>query len=141
LPPHNTTAKIRKVIPAGRKATVTSRNTDANPRRSTTDTTAMGRNSGTSTVMIPGKRSKGGPSINSMAGMPPDICARLEATNPNHAMRGKTSGSANAHETGNMSIIAGTNAAATADTAFQKIASVRILAVDTGFASTTSQSS
>jgi len=140
------TVEIRKVIPAGRKATVTNRNTDTNPRRSTTDTTAMGRNRGTrnrgtSTVMIPGKRSKGSPGINPMAGMPLDICARLEGTNPNHAMGGKTSGSASVHEIGNMSIIAGTNAAATADTAFQKIAPVRILAVDTGFASTTSQSS
>jgi hypothetical protein len=144
------TVETRKVIPAGSKATFTNRNTDANPHRGTTTTTAMGRNSGTrnsgtrnsgtSTVTIPGKRYKGGPSINPMAGMPPDICARLEGTNPNHAMRGKTSGSANVPETGNMSIIAGTNVAATADTAFRKIASVRILAVDTGFASTTSQS-
>ena len=125
------------MIPAGSKATFTNRNTDANPRRNTTDATPMGRNSGTSTVVMRGKRSKGGPSINPAAGMSLDICARLEGTNPNHAMRGKTSGNASVHEIGNMSIITGTNVAATTDTAFPTIASVRILAVDTGFASVT----
>jgi len=134
------TVGTRKVIPAGSKATFTNRNTDANPRRNTTDTTPMGRNSGTSTVVMRGKRSKGGPSINSTAGMPLDICARLEGTNPNHAMCGKTFGNASVHEIGNVSIVPGTNVGATMATASRKIASAPISAVDTGFASTTSRS-
>ena len=55
-------------------------------------------------------------------------------------MYGKTSGNASVHTIGNVSIAPGTNAAATTDTAFLTIASVRILAVDTGFGSTTYQS-
>ena len=140
MPPHSMTVETRKVIPAGGKATFTNRNTDTNPRRNTTGTTPMGRNSGTSTVVMRGKRSKGGPSINPTAGMSLDICARLEGTNPNHAMCGKTSGSASVHEIGNMSIIAGTNAAATTDIVFRKIGSVRILVAGTGFGSTKFQS-
>ena len=134
------TVETRKVIPAGSKATFTNRNTDANPRRNTTDTTPMGRNSGTSTVVMRGKRSKGGPSINPTVGMSLDICARLEGTNPNHAMCGKTFGNASVHEIGNVSIVPGTNVAATMATASRKIASALISAVDTGFASTTSRS-
>jgi hypothetical protein len=87
-----------------------------------------------------GKRSKGGPSINPTAGMSLDICARLEGTNPNHAMCGKTFGNAGVHEIGNVSIVPGTNVVATTDTASRKIASAPISAVDTGFASTTSRS-
>ena len=55
-------------------------------------------------------------------------------------MPGKTSGNGSAHTIGNMSITPGTNAAATTDTAFLTIVSARILAVDTGFASTTYRS-
>jgi hypothetical protein len=134
------TVEIRKVIPAGSKATFTNRNTDASPHRNTTDTTPMGRNSGTSTVMMPGKQSKGDLSINPTAGMPPDICARLEGTNPNHAMYDKTFGNASVHEIGNVSIVPGTNVVATTDTASRKTASAPISAVDTGFAFTTFRS-
>ena len=134
------TVETRKVIPAGSKTTFTNRNMDANRRHNTTDTTPMGRNSGTSTVVMRGKRSKGGPSINPTAGMPLDICARLEGTNPNHAMCGKAFGNASAHEIGNVSIVPGMNVVATMATASRKIASVPISAVDTGFASTTSRS-
>ena len=55
-------------------------------------------------------------------------------------MQGKISGNASVHTIGNVSIAPGTHAAAITDTAFRKIASVPILAVDTGFASTKSQS-
>ena len=55
-------------------------------------------------------------------------------------MHGRISGNASVRTIGNVSIAPGTNAAATTDTAFLKIASALILAVDTGFASTTYQS-
>ena len=140
MPPHSMTVETRRVIPAGSKATLTNRNTDANPRRNKTDTTPIGRNRGTSTVVMRGKRSKGGPSINPTAGMPLDICARLEGTNPIHAMCGKTFGNASVHEIGIVSIVPGTSEAATTDIASRKTASALISAVGTGFGSTTSRS-
>jgi hypothetical protein len=50
------------------------------------------------------------------------------------------SGNASVRTIGDMSIAPGTNAVATTDTAFQKIAFARILALDTGFASMKCQS-
>ena len=67
--------------------------------------------------------------------------AKSEGPSQDHAMRGKTSGNGSVRTTGNVSITPGMNAAATTDTAFLTIASVRILAVVTGFASTMCPSS
>ena len=128
------------MIPTSMTVTFTNRNTGANPRRNRADTREIDPNSGTSTVVNPAKQCKEVPSINPTAGMPPNICARLEGTNPNHAIDGKTSGNVSVRTIGNASIIPGTNAAATMDTASRKIDFVRVLAVGTGFASTRSQS-
>jgi len=140
LPLHSMTVGSRKVIPVGSKATFTNRITDANPHRNTTDTRPMGRSSGTSTIVPPRKQSKEGPSITPTASIPLDICARLEGTNPNHAIGGKTFGNASVHEIGIVSIVPGTSEAATTDIASRKTASALISAVGTGFGSTTSRS-
>ena len=55
-------------------------------------------------------------------------------------MCGKTSGNASVRTIGNESIAPGTNAAATTDTSFRRIGSVRILVAGTGFGSTKFQS-
>jgi hypothetical protein len=61
-----------------------------------------------------------------------NTCARQTGTSntPHREMFGKTI----AHKIGSVNIVVGTSVGATVATAFLTIASVRILAVDTGFA-------
>jgi hypothetical protein len=72
--------------------------------------------------------------------IPRNACAQQMVANTNNALDPEMFGRTIAQQTGSMNIVAGTNAEATGATASRTIASVRILAVGTGFAFVATQS-
>src|SRR5271157_6610008 len=118
------------------------RKTAARLRSTRTDTRRMGRRNGTKNALTSSRgQTKTGQNDRGLIISRPtgrDTCARQTGTN-NTPIR-EMFGRAIAHRIGSVNIILGANAAVTGATAFLKVASVRILAVDTGFAFTASHS-
>jgi hypothetical protein len=132
--------KTATAIPTGITETFTSRTTAAKPGRNTASIGQTTRNIGTITVRSPSTPCREVRRTKFTAAMLLSIYTRSGDQNPLHGMLAKTFGNDSEHTTGDVNIAPGTNAAATTDTSFRRIGSVRILVAGTGFGSTKFQS-